>query len=81
MELNITCRFMSVEERKLQDGVLYALNLFVDGKPITLYLAEKNPCLMDFMGMTFGETVTIKVAFVEHPKVANAYKMKFRGIV
>lgn len=81
MELNITCRFMSIEERKLPDATLYALNVFVDGKPVTLYLAANNSFVVDFMDMTFGETVTIKVVFVEHPKVANAYKMKFKGLV
>lgn len=81
MELNITCRFMSIEEKRLPDATLYVLNVFIDGKARTLYLAQNNAFLRDFNDMDFGETITIRVSFDEHPKVANAYKMKFKGLV
>lgn len=81
MELNITCRFMSIETRKLPDATLHALTVFHDGEPVTLYLADNNTWLDDLYDMTFGDTVTVKVAFEKHPKVSNAYKMKFRGLV
>lgn len=81
MEQNITCRFMSIEARKLPDGCLYALTVFVNYKPVTLYLAENNPFVTELACMGFGDEIGIKVEFVEHPKVVNAYKMKFRGLV
>lgn len=81
MEQNITCRFMSIEDRKLPDGHLYALNVYVNNKPVTLYLAENNVFVSELAAMAFGDEIDIKVEFVEHPKVANAYKMKFRGLV
>ena len=81
MELNITCRFMSIETRKMPDATLYAVSIFHDGDPITLYLAENNVWLDDLLELTFGDTITIKVSFEKHPKVSNAYKMKFRGLV
>lgn len=43
MELNITCRFMSIEEIKVQDGGhLYKCTFFIEGRATDLYLSEKT---------------------------------------
>lgn len=81
MELNITCRFMSIEEIKVQDGMLYKCTFFIEGRATDLYLSEKNPAVREFMEMGFGETVTITIVFADHPKMAGAYKMKFKALV
>lgn len=82
MELNITCRFMSIEEIKAQDGgLLYKCTFFIEGRATDLYLSEKNPAVREFMLMGFGETVTIAIVFADHPKMSGAYKMKFKSLV
>lgn len=81
MTLEITARFLSLEQRTMVDKrtgeatVIYLAKFYVDGGELPLYIANSAPIVDDLIGAQFGDTFQLNVSLV--PQQGNVYKLKF----
>lgn len=74
MEFVKTVKFLSVEERKMKDGKLYAVTFFADGIAFTVYVVEKCADLGRLLSLPFGKELSVKFRLTAYD---NAWKIKF----
>lgn len=80
MEFESRIQFLSVEEKKVQNGKLYMVKCFAGNEVVEFFVSGNNPFVSIFLEAVFADQIDCRFCVIPHPKFNGAFKLKFVGI-